>query len=213
MSSTLPKPYISSRLVQQLLLTVIILCTISLSLTPFKLQSSIISQPRTSRLWPRELNITSRVTSSICTNPPLDNCAFYADCLESQYHCGEAGYPIGYGEHFCEKFGAQRGELSERGQSWMLNTMHCLQTQLVPEATGATVGVTCDSLEKKAFESHAGCYVKNGLCTLPLTDWLAIVHIVGLKTLFESKEAFLATLEAEKGCLKAYLFFLGDLIF
>ncbi|KAF5379449.1 hypothetical protein D9615_006576 [Tricholomella constricta] len=154
----------------------------------------------------------SRQTNNICTNPPRDSCAFYADCLESKYHCGPEGYPIGFGQSFCEKFSANRAELSTKGQTWMLDTMQCLQNELVPEAT-ATTGVTCRSLEKKAFASHAKCYVESGLCTLPPSDWLAIVEIVEIKTLFESKNSFLATLNAGKGCIKTYLFFLKELIF
>ncbi|KAG5643928.1 hypothetical protein DXG03_009336 [Asterophora parasitica] len=157
--------------------------------------------------------LTSRQTSpSICTKPPRDSCAFYADCLESQYHCGANGYPIGYGQNFCEKFGARRAELSAKGQTWMLDTMQCLQRELVPEAT-STVGVTCTSLEKKAFASHAHCYVDSGLCALPPSDWAAIVAIVEFKTLFKSLDSFIATLKAGNGCLKAYLWFLAHLIF
>jgi len=65
----------------------------------------------------------------------------------------------------------------------MLDVMQCLQKTLVPEATGSGAGVTCDSIEKKAFASHRRCYVDSGFRRLPSTDWLAIVHIVGIDTL------------------------------
>ena len=154
---------------------------------------------------------SARQTSSECADPPRNNCAFYADCLESRYHCGSDGYPIGYGQEFCEKFVDAQGELSARGQTWMLDVMRCLQRTLVPEATGSLAEVTCDSIEKKAFASHAPCYVESGLCWLPPTDWLAIVHIVGLETLVGSKDALIEALEAGGGCLAAYLFFLKHL--
>ncbi|KAF8075292.1 hypothetical protein FPV67DRAFT_1650215 [Lyophyllum atratum] len=78
-----------------------------------------------------------------------------------------------------------RAELSMKGQKWMLNMMLCLQRELIPEAT-SVVGVTCTSLEKKAFASHGRCYMESGLCTLSPTDWLAIIRIVDYKTLFAS---------------------------
>jgi len=89
----------------------------------------------------------------------------------------------------------------------MLDTMHCLQLALVPEATGETPLSTssstpssCAKLEDKAFRSHAGCYVDNGLCTLDFNDWVAVLEIVNLRTLFESSEAFKATMGAAFGC-------------
>jgi len=151
-------------------------------------------------------------TSSECSNPPRDSCAFYADCLESRYHCGPDGYPIGYGQEFCEKYSDGREALSARGKTWMLDVMQCLQRTLVPEATGSAAGVTCDVIEKKAFASHASCYVHSGLCWLPPTDWLAIVHIVGIDTLVGSKDALVESLESGGGCLAAYLFFLKHLV-
>jgi len=96
----------------------------------------------------------------------------------------------------------------------MLNTMQCLQRVLVPEATGAPgAAATCDDLESKAFASHSTCYVDNGLCTLGPKDWAAIVEIVGVKTLFDSKEALLATLKTGVGCAEALAFFAAKALF
>ena len=94
----------------------------------------------------------------------------------------------------------------------MLDVMQCLQRTLVPDATGSAAGVTCDSIEKKAFASHAPCYVESGLCWPPPTDWLAIVNIVGLDTLIGSKDVLIESLEAGGGCLAAYLFFVKYLV-
>ena len=82
----------------------------------------------------------------------------------------------------------------------MLNTMHCLQTVLIPDAI-ETNGTTCTALRSKAFETHAACYVNNGVCGLPFTDWLAVVEIVKLKTLFQSWDAFKATMKVGIGCV------------
>ena len=80
--------------------------------------------------------------------------------------------------------------------------MQCLQKNLVPEATGSGAGVTCDSIEKRAFGSHAGCYLESGVCKLEPKDWLAIAGIVEFKTFFESRDSFLALLQVAKECLQ-----------
>lgn len=77
--------------------------------------------------------------------------------------------------------------------------MHCLQLALVPDAIDANA-TTCQALETQAFGTHAGCYVNNGLCTLGIKNWAAIIEIVNIKTLFESWDAFKATLEAAGEC-------------
>jgi hypothetical protein len=88
----------------------------------------------------------------------------------------------------------------------MLDTMQCLQRALVPEATSTNTGVTCDSLKEKAFGMHAGCYVMSGLCKLSVYDWVAVVDIVELKTLFENWDVLLSVLEVGEECLGFYTF-------
>jgi len=148
---------------------------------------------------------TTFVAPAECFNPPPDSCSFYFDCLESRYHCGPSGYPIGYGQKYCEKFVSSRNELSARGQVWMLATMHCLQMALVPEAT-ANQGTTCSQLEDRAFGTHARCYLESGVCDLPPSDWEAILDIVNIETLFQSWDAFKATVQAATGCVEFYAF-------
>ncbi|CAK5266083.1 unnamed protein product, partial [Mycena citricolor] len=145
-------------------------------------------------------------TSSFnCASPPLNNCSFYAECLETRYHCGPQGYPIGYGQKFCTKFQAQATRFTPAGQTWMVNTMHCLQEALVPEATGSANSSTdCSALEDRAFSTHAPCYIKNGLCTLPPIDWDEIIDVVGVQTLFNSWDALKASLAAGVDCLEFY---------
>jgi hypothetical protein len=86
----------------------------------------------------------------------------------------------------------------------MTNTMHCLQTALVADAIGTAT--TCKALEDQAFGTHARCYVDNGLCTLGVHNWLAILEIVDITTLFESWDAFKATVEAVADCAEFYTF-------
>jgi len=132
-----------------------------------------------------------------CSNPPSGSCTFYADCLESRYHCGTSGYPIGYGEHYCEAFTAAKSSFSAQGQEWLTNTMQCLQASLVPEATGED-DTTCSALSDKAFGTHATCYVSNGLCSLPATDWGEIVKVVGWAVL--NWETIMSAFQAAAQC-------------
>jgi hypothetical protein len=148
--------------------------------------------------------LTLEVRQDTCSAPPFDNCDFYTTCLEPAYQCGPDGYPIGYGDHFCRAFSDNRGDLSAEGQTWMINTMHCLQTSLIPDV-GAAGTETCDQLRTHAFATHAGCYVDNGLCDLGFGDWFAIVGIVGIGTLVESLDAAKASGQAALGCFEEFI--------
>jgi len=89
----------------------------------------------------------------------------------------------------------------------MINTMHCLQLYLVPDATSPSPpSSTCQELEDEAFASHARCYIDNGVCTLGVGDWEAIVRVVGVGTLVGSWDALGASLEAVVGCVGFYAF-------
>lgn len=148
---------------------------------------------------------------TLCSNPVRGQCSFYEDCLETRYHCGPSDYPLGYGKKYCNKFNAAKGRFSNQGQTWMLDTMECLQLALVPEAIGSQEveeqdGSPCEVLRRKAFDSHARCYVESGVCTLGLKDWTQIVEVVELKTLFGSWEALKEALETATGCLELYTF-------
>jgi hypothetical protein len=94
-----------------------------------------------------------------CSAPVRDTCTFYLDCLEDRnYDCGASGYPLGYGQYYCEQFTAAKPQLSPAGQTWVSDTMLCLQTALVPEATGAANAVVgCSALYTLAFSTHAMC--------------------------------------------------------
>ncbi|KDR81155.1 hypothetical protein GALMADRAFT_241715 [Galerina marginata CBS 339.88] len=154
--------------------------------------------------------------TDLCSNPQRGQCGFYRDCLEARFHCGPEGYPLGYGEKYCEKFSNARDTLSSAGQVWMLDTMQCLQRALVPEVTSElTQDLTalsdqqaCDALKEKAFSSHPGCYVDSGVCTLGLSDWTHIVKIINFSTLFGSWDAVKQALETVEECLELYRYLL-----
>jgi len=147
---------------------------------------------------------TSPANLTECQTPAYNNCSFYAVCLESQFHCGPTGYPIGYGQYYCTKFQNESSLFDAAGVTWMENTMHCLQEALVPIAQNDAGNVTCASLKTTAFSTHAPCYVKEGLCTLSPQDWVAIFEVVGVSALISNWDAFKASIEAASDCAEFF---------
>lgn len=139
-----------------------------------------------------------------CANPVPNTCTFYSDCLEDKLHCGNSGYPIGYGLHYCTLFSAAANRMSAAGKAWVTNTMLCLQGALVPFGTAGTESTTCPNLKTFAFGTHPSCYVQSGVCKLPPSDWVVIVGTVSLKELFGSLDALKATFKTAKGCAEFY---------
>jgi len=88
----------------------------------------------------------------------------------------------------------------------MLNTMQCLQEALIPEAQGISEITTCEQLDDYAFSTHPKCYIDNGFCTLPPSDWEEVVKIVGIKTMFGSWNAIKIEAEMAADCGALYLF-------
>ena len=95
----------------------------------------------------------------------------------------------------------------------MLDTMQCLQRALVPEAEGAPQAAslaTCAELEDYAFSTHPACYIDNGFCELPGSDWQELVRVIGIKTALGSWEAIMTEAKIGKDCGELYLFLLSQ---
>jgi hypothetical protein len=99
--------------------------------------------------------------------------------------------------------------MSAAGQAWVTNTMLCLQRALVKYGDGAQT-TTCNALKDYAFGTHLDCYVNNGVCTLPWTDWHIIVTTVSFGELFNGPDAIEATIRAAGGCLEFYLWLVSN---
>jgi len=146
-------------------------------------------------------------TDPACTNPPLDNCAFYANCLESRYQCGPSGYPLGYGQYYCQKSLDNRDAFDAKGKQWVTNTMHCLQLALVADAVNSTPPASdCEALESEAFATHPGCFTSNGICTLGVHDWAVLLEILGITTLISNWDVFKASIETAADCGAFYAY-------
>lgn len=134
---------------------------------------------------------------SACMNPVMKSCSFYSDCMESKVPCGPKGYALGYGLNFCGKFSHTLKSFSSRGQRWIWDTMNCLQKTLVPSLENCENN--CSILRKTAFASHPRCYVKSGVCELPVFDWITIVSVVGKDLL--NGEGFVQALKTVPHCI------------
>lgn len=90
--------------------------------------------------------------------------------------------------------------------------MHCLQLALVSDTIDEDP-TTCSALSTQAFGTHAGCYLDNGLCSLGIHDWEAILEIVQLQTLFMNWDAFKSSVQAAAGCGEYFAFLVVKAIF
>jgi hypothetical protein len=116
-------------------------------------------------------------TTSSCQAPVERTCAFYSQCLETAFPCGESGYAIGYGEKYCSRYDVEAG-FSAAGVVWRNAVLHCLQEKLVP-LLSETSTLTCDGVTTFAFDSHPGCYTAGpSICFLPPGDVYNVVKTI-----------------------------------
>lgn len=69
----------------------------------------------------------------------------------------------------------------------MTNTVYCLQLNLV--SLYENDNTTCSEISNHAFNTHALCYVTQGLCFLPPTDWIILFETIGIQNLIEIRPA------------------------
>lgn len=110
-----------------------------------------------------------------CKEPPLQSCAFYAECAEATLRCGGGGYPLKYGRKNCLAFQSDLAKYTTAGQTFIWGIMHCLQLAL---RDAINCDSTCNQVKDAAFDSHPTCYVNNGFCDLPAEDWWQLIKTV-----------------------------------
>lgn len=90
--------------------------------------------------------------------------------------CGASGYPRGYGARYAQRFYREtRPRMTARGQAWIDDVLICLQLELRERID---VQTSCSDLRRIAFDSHPGCYIEAGFCTLHPWDVLNVVWTV-----------------------------------
>lgn len=104
-------------------------------------------------------------------------CEYYRCAAErSELSCTFREYYISMGLKYCQRFtGYATPRLSAAGKRWMKRTRACLMNYIednVPE------DATCSETTNLALSSHAQCYVDNGFCDLPPSDWLQVLNTI-----------------------------------
>ncbi|KAK4220956.1 hypothetical protein QBC38DRAFT_493060 [Podospora fimiseda] len=110
-----------------------------------------------------------------CKEPTLRSCGFYSECAEATLKCGDGGYPIKYGRKNCLAFQSDLAKYSGAGQTFIWNTMYCLQVAL---RDAINCDSTCGQVNDAAFDSHPTCYINSGFCNLPVEDWWQLIKTV-----------------------------------
>jgi hypothetical protein len=110
---------------------------------------------------------------------PVDNCIYakgtcdYYLCREQEQPCGQNGYFIDFGYHYCTKYRDKTAKhLSHEGQLWLPDVALCLQNEL----GNIPVQNSCKSAAHQAIASHTACYINTGFCSLRWTDRFKIIQ-------------------------------------
>ncbi len=109
------------------------------------------------------------------------SCGYYACRDEArEVPCGPDGFPLGYGERYCNRFSLITFEhVSPAGQLWLTEVRECLQV----EFDALSDELTCEDLAEAAYDTHPECYVQTGFCDLPWTDVLQVGATIDLSDL------------------------------
>ncbi|MEQ1572089.1 MAG: hypothetical protein ABMA64_41055 [Myxococcota bacterium] len=110
----------------------------------------------------------------------LDRTGDYYRCLDTQLAggegCGAAGYPLGYGAKYADRYLTETyPAVSPEGQEFLRAVAPCLQVEL---AAWVTADASCDAVWDHGFATHAGCYADHGFCGLDIADAVAIAAAV-----------------------------------
>lgn len=103
-----------------------------------------------------------------CT-PSADHCEYYR-CMERARSCGPRGYWQDFAIPYCQKFVNDNAKFNKESQRWLRDVRECLQVRLNEVAGKAS----CNQIKDDAMDSHVGCYVDTGFCSLDAADKIKI---------------------------------------
>lgn len=139
------------------------------------------------------LGVLHYCETPICDIPSAadgDTCSAYLDeegCASCDYYlckeaaqgdapCGEDGYYLGYGFKYCERISlVARPRLSEEGKLWLDDARRCLMEEVERQLEDEN---SCSVVKQIALESHPGCYMDAGFCSLPWGDMWSVFMTV-----------------------------------
>ena len=122
-------------------------------------------------------------SQSCAESSQLLNCDFYEKCLEDKYHCGNCGFPLGFGKKYCEKFLNSLNSFSPNGQECIENTNICLKDALFNLLN--MPNTNCYIILYSAFESLSFCLASNGYCDLFFDPTNIVNDVKGILNIFE----------------------------
>lgn len=110
----------------------------------------------------------------------LGSCDYYR-CLENGLQCRKNGYLIGFAQKYCERsmrILKQKME-SSKSEEWIYKTSYCLQKKVNDESLATSPSqVSCEKLQKDAYNSHSTCYVQSGFCDLSFKEKLSVLNSI-----------------------------------
>lgn len=136
--------------------------------------------------WPPSLECALHILE-----PGAASCELYA-CRDSFAPCGDDGYWLGFGQPFCQLFSdVIRPQMSRRGRHWVDVTRTCLQIQ----ANRISASATCEEVFQQATDSHPGCWLHGGYCSLPPEDKQILANLPVGPDMAESFAEFIRGLD------------------
>ena len=67
------------------------------------------------------------------------NCDFYSQCVEPRFQCGSSGYPLGYGDRYCRKFGQESSCFTSSVSRFTCIICNCILVYIYRDRLGLTM--------------------------------------------------------------------------
>ena len=140
-----------------------------------------------------------------CANPPKNTRLFYTHCIEPVFQCGIKGYPLAYGNKYCNRFLVNQ-TWSAKGNKWRDLALRCLQEEAIRVTPTSQSSCNCKKLSEEAYNSHINCYTapfgkkENGICHLPGEDIRRIRKIIDTSDAIFSAEGLKAMKQIIQVC-------------
>jgi len=126
------------------------------------------------------------------------------DTFEKQFHCGEDGYFLKFGKHYCLRFFDPEifKDFDDAGKQFVRCTGPCLVDSL-RDFLKANPSASCPAIADAAFETHVGCYSRCGFCGACQHNLMTLRKVFSLKD-FLSGQVLKAIQGVTKGCGGAF---------
>lgn len=110
------------------------------------------------------------------------DCLFYTKCLEETYNCGEAGFPLKYGDNYCNRLFENLEHFSITAEYCFQNSNLCLKGALF--ALTEYPNTNCEALKDGAWDVFPTCLVTYGYCSLFFDATNIIQDVKGILEIF-----------------------------